>query len=97
MRARDIVHKAMISKATLKNYQREGIVQVESVDPVTREREFAEDSAERAALARRLTRLGFRVAQIKDLLDNFSIEDVEDKVVTLSAEELKSWVEEHSR
>ncbi|GEM_PF-6751761 len=94
MRRQEIISKTGVSQTTFTTYLRLGIILSVSQDGDTKERDYDSGSVERIKGARQLTSLGFRLEDIKKLLDKHDGKEVLSRMDSLSLGDFQHWVNE---
>ena len=92
MRRREILNQTGIGQTTFATYFRAGIIQVLSENEVGRE--YHPDSVPRVELTRQLTRLGFKVDNVRILLERAGLEEVRSMLNSVPAGDFQRWANE---
>ena len=92
MRRREILNQTGIGQTTFTTYFRAGIVLVLSENEVGRD--YHPDSVPRIELARQLTRMGFKVDNVRILLERAGLEEVRLRLNALPAGDFQQWANE---
>ena len=92
MRRREIINQTGIGQTTFATYFRAGIIQVLSENEVGRD--YHPDSVPRVELTRQLTGLGFKVDNVRILLERAGLEEVRSRLNALPAGDFQRWADE---
>lgn len=89
MRRREIINRTGIAQTTFTSYFREGIIIILSENEMGRD--YDPDSVERVKIAKQLTRLGFKLVNVRTLLDRVGHEQVLARITSQSVGEFETW------
>ena len=87
-----LLQKTDASRTSIRNYLLYGIIQTNNNNDNNDEKDYAEDSPQKVNLTRKLTSIGFRLTEVAALLSVASVEEVEEKLSTLTLRELQEWI-----
>jgi DNA-binding transcriptional MerR regulator len=93
MRRAEIKKGTGIKDATFNNYFVRGIIIVEK-DSNGAERSYLPESIPRVNIARRLIALGYNIAEVVGLLSKCSTKEIDEKLDSLPARQLKEWIQQ---
>lgn len=93
MQRREILIGAGLPATTFTSYVRSGIIRkVNSGDSSQGPQQYADDSIDRAKLAKRLTQMGFQHGQIVNALDKYGCDEVDQRMASMPVDTFRQWL-----
>jgi len=93
MRMRDLARLTQVSKSTIEHYRIRGLLRARRT--AAGDWDYPEDAPRAITLIhRRLTPMGFHLDAIKAILNTYSLEEIEERLRSLTAPQFRAWVDE---